>query len=83
MYVCPGVAGRLRGKGLKRGEQSDQKNKQTQTTVHSFYKRNILVMENTQRKFKLVKRRELTPPVAMKFFHTLKWVSGGSSLNFL
>jgi len=31
-----------------------------------------------QRKFKLVKRRELTPPVAMKFFHSLKWVSIGS-----
>ena len=31
-----------------------------------------------QRKFKLVKRRELTPPVAMKFFHILKWVSIGS-----
>jgi len=31
-----------------------------------------------QRKFKLVKRRELTPPVAMKFFHILKWVSVGS-----
>jgi len=31
-----------------------------------------------QRKCKLVKRRELTPPVAMKFFHSLKWVSIGS-----
>ena len=31
-----------------------------------------------QRKFKLVKRRELTPPVAMKFFYSLKWVSVGS-----
>ena len=31
-----------------------------------------------QRKSKLVKRRELTPPVAMKFFHSLKWVSVGS-----
>ena len=32
----------------------------------------------TQRKFKLVMRRELSPPVAMTFFHTVKWVSGGS-----
>ena len=35
-------------------------------------------MCHNQRKFKFVKRRELTPPVAMKFFHSLKWVSVGS-----
>ena len=44
---------------------------------HSLYIR-YLKETPTQRKFKLVKRRELTPPVAMKFFHILKWVSIGS-----
>ena len=40
-------------------------------------------MRPTQRKFKLLKRRELSPPIAMKFFHIVKWVSGGFKYIYL
>jgi len=39
------------------------------------YEQKCTKVLKSQRKFKLVKRRELIPPVAMKFFHSLKWVS--------
>ena len=42
------------------------------------YEQKCTKVLKSQRKFKLVKRRELIPPVAMKFFHSLKWVSIGS-----
>ena len=34
-----------------------------------------------QKKIKLVKRRELSPPVAMKFFYAVKWISGGYKVH--
>ena len=36
-----------------------------------------------QRKLKLVKRKALSPPVAMKFFHTVKWVIKYICLMFM
>ena len=50
---------------------------ETMYKVENF-KINVNLIARAQRKFKLVKRRELSPPVTMKFFHTVKWVSGGS-----
>ena len=35
------------------------------------------ILNWNQRKFKLVKRRELSPLVAVKFVHTVNWVSEG------
>ena len=48
---------------------------ETMYKVENF-KINVNLIARAQRKFKLVKRRELSPPVTMKFFHTVKWVSG-------